>query len=574
MLRLIGLVRPYTGLFLTALIALALGSAVNLYIPELIRHVLNSESPQLALADPTTLAFQLVALFAFQGICFYVRIYCFGLVGQKTVTGLRQSVFTSIISRPIEAFDREKTGDLLSRLTSDVQSVQDAVSIKLSVIIRYTVQVIGGTVLMAILSPRLTAAILVALVFLVFFSMFLGKRLKVLSKTQQTELGSAAAVAEEAFMGIRVIKAFVKENVVSALFSRSNNRAYEAGVSRTSLSAFFQSFVSFLLNAFLVMVLLYGIALAARNMMSVGDLTSFFLYGVIVAVSFAFATGSYSELLQSLGALERCFELLDSDSESIEGRLLSDNDEALEIEFRNVSFAYPARPELKVLDSLSFVIPKGKTTALVGASGAGKSTVVQLVMKFYECSEGDIVFNNHSISHMSARSIRSSIAYVPQDSGIFGLSIAENLRLGAETATNEELERVLRAVQLWSLIESLPEGLNTFVGDKGVQLSGGQRQRLSIARALLKDPKLVILDEATSSLDSENEARVQDALKILMKGRTSLVIAHRLSTIKNASQVLVLANGALEQSGSYEELINIPGAFQTFAKLQELGLSR
>lgn len=551
------------------MVALGLGSAVNLAFPEIIRRILNDGSLSGPSLNPMLLGTILILLFAFQGFCFYFRSFYFGLIGQQIVTELRRTLFTSIMSREVELFDQTRSGDLVSRLMNDTALMQDAVSIKLSVLIRYSLQVFVGLGLMIYMSPHLTVAIVIALIVLVFLSMILAKRLRSYSKLLQAEVGKATSIAEDSFTGIRVVKAYAKERFIERIFHRANMQVNSVGLQRIALSSFFQSFVNFLMNATLVCVLLYGILLASHQTMTFGDLTSFLLYGAIVAVSFAFAATSYGELAQAVGGAERVFEFIDSiPAQTSSGTPLPSNITG-KLEFKNVSFRYPTRPEMLVLDSVSFTIPPGKTTAFVGSSGSGKSTLTNLLLKFYSPASGTICIDNIDIQTLDEISLREHITLIPQDARLFALSIKDNLLFGDEHATLESLQEICKKASIYDFVESLPSKFETVLGQSGASVSGGERQRLAIARALLRKPSILIMDESTSALDSENELRVQQALEGLMKGRTTIIIAHRLSSIKNADHIVVLDSGCVVQEGSYHELVSKPGAFQDFVRIQE-----
>lgn len=567
--RLLSLVRPYRIYFILALIALALGSGVNLAFPEIIRRVLNAGSLDNVSVHSKLLATGLLTLFAFQGLCFYFRIYYFGLVGQRVVTDLRANLFRSIVDREIDLFDHISAGDLVSRLINDTSLMQDAVSVKLSVLIRYSLQVLIGLGLMIYMSPRLTFSIVISLMVLVGLSMVLGKRLRVFSKQLQSELGTASSTAQEVFTGIKVVKAYAREQFSEEVFLRSNERINHAGLQRISLSAFFQSFVNFLMNGALVLVLLYGIFLASNDVMTFGDLTSFLLYGAIVAVSFAFAVSSYTELVQAVGGAERVFEFLDAAPQQNLGTSNIAKPVTQGIAFDRVSFAYPTRPEHLALEAASFCIPAGKTTAIVGASGSGKSTITNLLLRFYEPNDGSITLDGIPLSEISLIDLRQTITLIPQDATLFGLTIRENLLFGDAHATMEMMREAAAKAAILDKIESLPQGFESKLGQHGASLSGGEKQRLAIARGLLRNPEVLIMDESTSALDTENEQKVQQALQGLMQGRTSIIIAHRLSTIKNAQHIIVLESGSVVQEGDYEALTAKPGYFQDFVRLQE-----
>lgn len=570
--RVLRLVVPQWKTFFLGLLALAAGSGITLFFPEVIRHFAeNPTSPELA-ARSLHVAFVLSLLFAAQAVAFYFRTYLFGLVGQRVVTQVRERLYNIIIREPIEFFDSSRVADLVSRLNSDALMLQDAVSVRLSVFIRYSIQVVVGVVLMSSISLPLTLAIIVILPVLVALSLVLGRRLRRLSKEQQSALGKAAAIAQESFEAIRVVKAFNQESSETARYSAHNSEVLRLGVARASTAAFFSSFVSFLLNCAIILVLLYGVHLVLIGSLGIGDLMAFLLYGVIVAVSFGFLAGGYAELIQSIGASERIFELLDHDRglpEPVHALLRPDRVGG-HFEFQNVCFSYPSRPELPILDNVSFELLPGKTTALVGPSGSGKSTIVNLMLGLYQPTRGEIRIDGSPMSGVDPAAIRDKLALVPQEQALFDLSIAENLRFGKRSATLDELRAVCEKTNMLQFIESLPQGFDTQVGERGVQLSTGQKQRLAIARALLRDPLLLILDEATSALDSENEHLVQIALQTALQGRGALIIAHRLATVKGADRVLVIDRGRIVQEGTHEMLARTPGLYRQLVEKQEL----
>jgi ABC-type multidrug transport system fused ATPase/permease subunit len=568
--RFLSLLKPERATFLLALVALAGGSAVNLAFPEVLRQLLSPAYWDWVRTNPWSCAALLIALFGLQGVFFYLRSYLFGLIGQRIVAGTRKRLFSTVLEQPLEFLDARAVSDVVSRISTDVQLLQEAVSIKLSVLLRYGLQVLGGTALMLYLSVRLSIAILLAVPILVVFSIFLGKRLKAHSRAQQTEVAAATLVAHEALSNIRVVKAFAAESFEETRFSRANGRALQQGIARTRISAFFQSFVSFLMNSCIVLVLLYGMTLVAAGSLSLGDLTAFLLYGLIVAVSFAFLAGGYSELVQALGVSDRVFELLDQARPASPVGSVRKVDFSGPIELRQVSFSYASRPDQLVLNQLSCSIPAGARVALVGPSGAGKSTLSSLLLGLYAPTKGEVTFSGVPIATIDTQALRSAVALVPQEVQLFAGSIFDNIHYARTSASPEEVQDAARRALVSEFCDRFPQGLETLIGERGQQLSGGQRQRIAIARALLRNPKLLVLDEATSALDSTTEHQVQIALRTLMQGRTCVIIAHRLSTVKDCDLVLVIDRGTIVQSGSYEALSRSPGLFRDMVVRQEL----
>jgi len=570
-LRLIGLAKPFSKEILIGMIFLVGGSFINLLFPEVIRRLLNAENLTYISQNTTTVILGLVLLITLQGFCFYWRSYIFGMVGHKAVAKLRKDLFKSLVTQDVEFFDTQRAGDLVSRLATDTVQVQTAVSLNISVLLRYGIQVIVGIILMAFMSVRLTLVIIILLPILIGISIFLGKKLKAASKAMQAELGKANIVAEETLYGVRTVKAFTQEFFEQGRYGSAIDNTLALARFRTWVAAFFASFTSVLMNGAIVAILAIGISLMNQGNLSIGDLTAFLLYGILVAISFAFLSSTFAEFSQALGAADRIFEIIDRDTkvERI-GNQAKTNINNGEIIFDNISFAYPSRPDHEVLRSISFTALPGQSVALVGPSGGGKSTIVSLILRYYDPNSGEIIIDGNKIKDIDPSILRSSMAIVAQDPEIFSVTIEEILRYGKNEASQSEMEQACRDANLLEFIESLPKKFATHVGDKGIQLSGGQKQRLAIARAVLKNPKILILDEATSALDSANESLVQEAIHRVMKGRTTIAIAHRLSTVKNSDQILVIKDGQIVERGNHSELISKNGVYFELVTKQEL----
>lgn len=566
------LILTESTLFIFALLALAIGSGVNLVLPAVVREFINSSPVEYLSEKPLYTAAFLTALFGLQCIAFYYRSLLFNLIGQRIVHRLRKRLFTSLINQPIEFFDTRRVGDLISRLGADTTLIQDAISVKLSVFIRYSFQVVVGIIMMLSISLRLTAAIVLVVPILVLFSIFLGKKLKNVSKLQQAALGAATGVAEESLASARIIRAFNQESGFAQRYQDCVDVILKIAAQRARIASFFSSFVSFLMNISIVFILLYGMSLVFSEQLTIGDLTAFMLYGVIVAISFAFVSSGFTEFVQAMGANDRVFEFMREDTASISSTTNIEPTFQLkeQISFSSITFSYPSRPEHPVLKDLSLTFNVGKTTAIVGPSGSGKSTIISLILGFYQPSSGSIAIDQRQLTQSNGYQFRSIVALVPQEPQLFALSLADNLRLGNSAATLEELKEACRKARILEFIEDLPNKFETEVGERGVLLSAGQKQRVAIARAILRNPQILILDEATSALDSENEHLVQEALDQLMKERTVIVIAHRLSTVKNADSVLVLEKGAIVEQGNHHDLLSRGGLYQQLVERQEL----
>ena len=548
-------------------IALLIGSLINLALPEAVRSLVNADNGAGLLAHPWRAAVIISALFAAQATAFYLRSLYFGVVGQRVIRNVRQELFERIIYRQIATFDQERSADLVARLTTDVGLLQDIVSTKLSVFVRYSLQVLVGVAVMFVLSWKLSTALLLCLPVLVGISLLLGRRLRRVSSAQQNALGLSAAQADEAFREIRSVHAFNAQNYFASRYRETLQKILTLGNQRAVISAFFSSFVSLLMNLSLVAVIIYGVTLVDSANLTRGDLVAFLMYGAIVAVSFSFVAGGYSDLLTALGASERVFDLLDAPSERGASEETSRMDQQTrrvdfeEIKFEGVSFSYPSRANQLVLDQVSFVMRRGTRTALVGPSGAGKSSIAALLLRFYHPNQGRIEVDGANILTIPETDWRNGIAYVPQEPALFSGSLRENLLLANPQATPSEIEHACDKARILDFIKSLPKGFDTEVGERGTQLSAGQKQRLVVARAFLRRPSLLILDEATSSLDAENEFQVTEAIATLEREVTTLVIAHRLATIKTADQIVVLSEGRVVQAGKHHELASNGGLY-------------
>jgi ABC-type multidrug transport system fused ATPase/permease subunit len=551
--------------FVLAMISLGAASALNLAFPAVIRNILNNDPKWQLENNVLWIGALLIGLFALQGIFFYVRILLFSKIGLSVVHDTRNKLFNKIINSPIQFFDNNGSGNLVSKLINDTSLLQDAVSIKLSVLVRYLVQIIFGLIAMMWLSPSLSLSVLAGLILLSGLSVILAKKLKNLSRSLQNAVANVSEKSSEFFTSIRAIKAFKVENFATKIFEPINFLSLTIGVERSKISAFFQSFVNFLMNSVLVIVMLYGLHMTVSSGISVGDLTSFLMYGVIVAVSFTFVISSYAELASNLGGLSEVFELLESNE--ISNTTPNITYKPLEkIIFNSVNFSYPSRPDNLVLKNCSFTIPGGKSTALVGVSGSGKTSILNLILDFYKISSGEISFH---YKDFEPRNLSSTIGFVPQESLIFDLNIRDTITFGDLSISDTEINKILKELNLFDFVHSLDSGLNTHLGASGLKISGGQRQRLALARALIRKPSILLLDEVTASLDFESEQKVIELLNSdSCKNTTQVWVSHKLSTIKHVDHIIVFSEGQVAQEGSYLELANKPGLFSEFVRLQ------
>jgi ABC-type multidrug transport system fused ATPase/permease subunit len=496
------------------------------------------------------------AILIVQAILSFFRIYTFAQVSEKSMRDVRQTLYAKIITMPIFNFEKRRVGELMSRITSDITQLQDVLSITLAEFFRQIFTLIGGIALITYLSWKLTLFMLATFPLLVVAAIVFGKFIRKISKKSQDELAATNIIVEETFQSIQAVKSFTNEGYEVNRYAQSLNKVIEAALKAATMRGGFVSFVIFALFGGIVGVVWYGAQLVAQGDMILADLLTFIFYTAFIGGSVGGLGDIYAQLQKTIGASDRILEILEDPSEVD----LEDKTENVAIEFgtielKNIHFSYPSRPSVEILKGISIHIEPGQKVAIVGTSGTGKSTLAQLMMRFYEPNSGEIELNGRNINTYSVNAWRKMLALVPQEVLLFGGSIRENIAYGKPGATQAEIEHAAEQAYAREFIESFPEKWDTLVGERGVKLSGGQRQRIAIARAILRDPKFLILDEATSALDSESEKWVQSALEELMKNRTSLIIAHRLSTIRSADQIIVMESGKIVEAGTHEELL-------------------
>jgi ABC-type multidrug transport system fused ATPase/permease subunit len=464
-------------------------------------------------------------------------------------------------------FDRHRVGDVMSRLTSDVATLQDTFSFVLAEFLRQVLTLVFGIGIIFYLAPTLTAFMLIIVPVLVLSALFFGKFIRKLSKRTQEKLAATNVVVEESLHSISMVKAFTNEWFELNRYTRAIGEVVQTAIQASRYRGLFISFVIFALFGAIVAVGWYGARLVQANELTVGELFSFIFYTSFIGFSIAGLGDIYAQVQRAVGASERVREILELPDESSADA--ADVHVNGDIQYSDVNFSYPTRIEYPVLRKLNFEIRSGEKVALVGKSGSGKSTIINLLLRFYPLNEGTIRVDGKPIDSYNLTAYRRNIGVVPQEVVLFGGTIADNIRYGRPDATDEEIREAARQANALEFIENFPEGFQTVVGDRGIRLSGGQRQRLAIARAILKDPAILILDEATSSLDAHSEVLVQEALEKLMQGRTSIIIAHRLSTIKKADRIFVIHEGTLAEMGSHAELSNLDnGIYNNLLQLQ------
>lgn len=562
---------PYKGTFFLGLVFLLLSSLLLLTFPYVAGKLIDTASGELWIYnDINSIAVLLLCILFVQSIFSFFRVWLFARVSERSMRDIRLALYRRLVSLPMAFFDKRRTGELISRITSDVTLLQDTFSVTLAELFRQMITLLAGVVFLIFTTPKLTLFMLATFPVLVVIAMVFGRFIRRLSKTTQDELATANVIVEETLQSIMTVKSFTGEEYESRRYGKGLNRVVAVALKTAGFRGAFISFIIFALFGGIVAVMWYGAVLVSEGEMSIGDLVSFVLYTTFIGASIAGLGDIYGQVQKAIGSSERVLEILEEVPEKSLPVSASQNVEG-NITFDRVTFRYPTRPDAAVLNDISFKINAGEKIALVGSSGAGKSTIVQLLMRFYEVSGGRILLDDHEITDWNLKQLRSNMGIVPQEVLLFGGSIRENIAYAKPTATEEEIILAAKKANAWQFVEKFPEGLDTLVGERGVKLSGGQRQRIAIARAILKDPAILILDEATSSLDAESESLVQEALDGLMKGRTTIVIAHRLATIRKVDRIFVLKSGKIVEEGNHQELSLQDGGF--YAKLVRLQFS-
>ncbi|WP_338648489.1 ABC transporter transmembrane domain-containing protein [Flavobacterium sp. KS-LB2] len=513
----------------------------------------------------------LIIILFLQSIFSFFRLYLFVNFTENTLANLRLSLYTNLVKLPMSFFSQKRVGELNSRISSDITQIQDTLTSTIAEFLRQFILIIGGVLLLANESIKLTLLMLSVVPLVAVAAVIFGRFIRKYSKNVQDKVAESQVIVEETMQGISIVKAFANEWYEIARYNGKIKEVVKIAIKGGKYRGYFASFIIFCLFGAIVAVVWYGVRLSISGEMSVGQLISFVLYSTFVGASFGGIAELYAQIQKAIGATERVFELLDESPEKINSVQNATETPKIKgnVTFKNVAFSYHSRKEIKVLKDVSFTANFGQKIAIVGPSGTGKSTIASLLLRFYNIDEGEILVDGKNIYDFDLENLRGNMSIVPQDVILFGGTIRENIAYGKPNATEEEILTAAKQANAYNFIESFPEKFETIVGERGIKLSGGQRQRIAIARALLKNPSILILDEATSSLDSESEKLVQEALEILMEGRTSIIIAHRLSTIRNADQILVLDKGKITEQGTHQELIALEnGIYKNLSNLQ------
>ncbi len=550
-------------LFALGTLFLAISAGASILFPKLLGNMMDGvfvyKNGGVSTAPSTEriqeIAQYFIILFAVQAIFSFLRISLYVRVTEDMTKGLRTDLFKSVVSQNMHFFGSHRTGEILSRFSADIAQIQDAFTTNLAFFIRQVLVMIAGIILIFTSSPELAIYMLASIPVVIVIALFFGKFIRKISKEVQDITANNNIIVEETTSGIVNVKAFTNEQFETDRYAENADFLRKESIKRGYWRGAFSSFIIICMFGAIVWLIYLGLGMVQAGKMPIGELFNFMLLTAFVGTSMGGMAEQFVQIQKTLGAIERVLDIIDAPRESNQSDLVRKLDAPIII--KNLSFAYPSRPETRVLNNINMELLPGKTTALVGASGSGKSTLTALLYQFYQAQEGQILLGDNPISEINLQEYRSQLALVPQEVSLFGGSIYENIRYGNPDATEQEIRNAAKEAFALDFIEEFPEGFNTQVGDRGMKLSGGQKQRIAIARAILRNPKLLILDEATSALDSESEHFVQEALQKLMQHRTSLVIAHRLSTIKNADQIWVMKKGQIVENGTHKDLMNL-----------------
>ena len=567
--------RPYRGRIALALIFLTLAAGTTLVFPLALGRLVDAGlAPMEPAARAQALQGNFYLLFAVAvalGLFSAARYYMVSWIGERVTADLRSAVYAHVLRQSPEFFETTQTGEVLSRLTTDTTLVQAVVGSSLSMGLRNSVMGAGALAVLVWTNPLVMLQVLAGLVLLVLPMLWIGRRVRKLSRASQDRVADSSAIAAEVLNAIPVVQSYNAQGREAQRFEASTAHAFATAIRRTKARALLIAFIIIATSAALLWGLYQGAQAVAAGSISAGHLGQTVIYVIILASAFAVLGEVYGDLLRAAGATERLMELLDSHSpirSPLSPRAPSAAKGGCSLAFEQVSFHYPSRPAQTALSNFSLQVAPGETVALVGASGAGKSTVFQLLLRFYDPQSGGISINGLPTRELRLEDLRQQIGIVPQDAVIFSANALENIRYGRPDASREEVIAAAQAAFAEEFIERLPEGYETFLGERGVRLSGGQRQRIAIARAMLKNPPLLLLDEATSALDAQSERMVQAALESAMRDRTTLVIAHRLATVQRANRIIVLDHGCIVEQGDHASLVALGGVYARLAALQ------
>lgn len=568
--------KPYRGHFIGGMIFISLSAANTMTFPYMLKKLIDSAHGDLTgtfAASPGTIAGIMIGLLCIQLIISYMRIYLFTYVGEHTVADMRKDIYRHMITMPMDFFAQRRVGELSSRITADVSQIQDTVTTVIAELLRGVLTFVIGIAMILFISLKMTLMMLGVVPVIVAIALIFSKFIRKVSRQAQDQLADSGTVVQETLQGITNVKAFTNEWYEINRYNKSIRDVVNLSIKTGKYRGVFVSTMIFTVFSSIVLVFWYGVGLMQQGVVSDGDLTAFVVYTAFVGGTLAGFADLYSQFQKTLGATQRVRELLKEETEQVAVKAIENQHEEYTLQgnvsIRNIRFSYPSRKDITVIKDISIEAKSGEQVAIVGSSGAGKSTFVSLLLRFYEPDAGTILFDGKEAGSIPLSQLRRQMALVPQDILLFGGTIFENIAYGKPGASQDEVIDAARKANAHDFIMKFPEGYQTIVGERGTKLSGGQRQRVAIARAILKDPVILLLDEATSALDSESESLVQEALQNLMQDRTSFVIAHRLSTIRKADRIVVLEDGIVKESGTHDELVTIEeGLYRNMTKLQ------
>jgi ABC-type multidrug transport system fused ATPase/permease subunit len=568
--------KPYRWSFITGLLFIALSSGTTMAFPYFLKKLIDS-AQSLSLGKdamaPGTIALTMLGILTLQMVFSFLRVYLFTYVGEHALADMRKNVYQKMIMMPMNFFAQRRVGELSSRISADLTQIQDAVTGMLAEILRGILVLVIGMTLIFVLSPALATVMLSVVPVIVVIGVIFGKRIRKLSRNTQDQMADSNTIVQETLQGISNVKSFTNEWYEIGRYTQSLQQAVKLAVSNGRFRGLFVSFIMLSIFGTIILVVWYGTTLVHPGSdFSFGSLTAFVVYTAFVGGSMAGFADLFSQFQKTLGATQRVREILRDPIESVtvtDEPVQEKNKLQGAVTFEHVAFSYPSRKDVHILKDVTITAAPGEQIAIVGPSGAGKSTIAALLLRFYQPDEGKLLFDGRPADVIPLSQLRKQMALVPQDVLLFGGTIRENIAYGKPGASQHEIDEAARKANAHDFISGFPEGYDTLVGERGIKLSGGQRQRIAIARAILKDPVILVLDEATSSLDSASESLVQEALDNLMKNRTSFVIAHRLSTIRNADKIIVLDKGHVVESGTHQELLGLEdGLYKSLNKLQ------